>query len=210
MQGRLCKSYPFHPFYKGPYTYDCTPFHTSKPLLHLQMRWPYQHRLCHEGYLFQVPQTTHHKGSLQVSKHLSGGYKVTAATSRATTSRRSWWPSTALPLRVFCHTASWCGMLVALQLTEKLSRRSSMWPRKSGCPLPTLDDISSSWCLCRARKIIKDPFYPGQHLFNLLLSGKQYRPINNRTNKIMNNFLGQQNSQPLKHKSVIYSLFHFP
>ena len=57
-----------------------------------------------------------------------------------------------------------------------------------GCPLPSLEDISSSRCLNRARNIIKDSSHPAHHLFNLLPSGRRYRSIRARTTRLTNSF----------------------
>lgn len=53
-----------------------------------------------------------------------------------------------------------------------------------GCPVSSLEDISSTRRLSRAKKIMKEPPYSGQHLFNLLPSGRQYRWTNIQTNRV--------------------------
>ena len=57
-----------------------------------------------------------------------------------------------------------------------------------GCPLPSLMDIYSSRCLSRARNITKDSSHPGSQLFELLPSGRRYRSLQARTNKLRNSF----------------------
>ncbi|KAI4884394.1 hypothetical protein NFI96_011236, partial [Prochilodus magdalenae] len=53
-----------------------------------------------------------------------------------------------------------------------------------GCPLPCLEDLFNSRCLNRAANILKDPFHPGHHLFDLLPPGKRFRSITSRTNRL--------------------------
>ncbi|KAL6462782.1 hypothetical protein MHYP_G00292040 [Metynnis hypsauchen] len=57
-----------------------------------------------------------------------------------------------------------------------------------GCPLPCLEDLFSSRCFSRAANILKDTFHPGHHLFDLLPSGKRFRSIPSRTNRLKNSF----------------------
>ncbi|KAM3847149.1 uncharacterized protein M6D78_004147 isoform 1-T2 [Vipera latastei] len=55
------------------------------------------------------------------------------------------------------------------------------------CPL-TLDDIARAHCLRRVRKILRDDSHPGRYLFTLLPSGRRYRSIASRTNRLKNSF----------------------
>ena len=48
--------------------------------------------------------------------------------------------------------------------------------------------IYNSRCLGRARSIIKDYTHPGYHLFNLLPSGRRYRAIPAKTNRLRDSF----------------------
>ena len=57
-----------------------------------------------------------------------------------------------------------------------------------GCPLSPLDVITGDLCLRRARNILRDDSHPGQHLFNILPSGKRYRSMISRTNRLKNCF----------------------
>ncbi|KAK0149886.1 RNA-directed DNA polymerase from mobile element jockey [Merluccius polli] len=57
-----------------------------------------------------------------------------------------------------------------------------------GCSLPPLEDLSSSRCLSRALKISADSSHPSQHLFNLLPSGRRFRSLKSRTNRLKNSF----------------------
>ncbi|XP_029922302.1 NLR family CARD domain-containing protein 3-like [Myripristis murdjan] len=55
-----------------------------------------------------------------------------------------------------------------------------------GCTLPTLEELHSSRCLKKAQNIVKDTFHPGHNLFELLPSGRRYRSIKARTNRLKN------------------------
>ncbi len=55
-------------------------------------------------------------------------------------------------------------------------------------PLPSLDSIYTSHCSSRARNIIRDSSHPGRHLFILLPSGRHYRCIMAKTNRLKNSF----------------------
>ncbi|KAL0199254.1 hypothetical protein M9458_007794, partial [Cirrhinus mrigala] len=62
-----------------------------------------------------------------------------------------------------------------------------------GCPLPSLEDLHSSRCLKKAQNIIKDTSHPGHPLFELLPSGRRYRLINARTNRLKNSLFNRNN-----------------
>ena len=57
-----------------------------------------------------------------------------------------------------------------------------------GCPLPSLEDIATSRGLNRARSIMADPSHPGHSHFQLLPSGRRYRSLGSRTNRLRNTF----------------------
>ena len=57
-----------------------------------------------------------------------------------------------------------------------------------GCPLTSLEDTANTRGLNRAKKILPDPSHPGNGLFSLLPSGKQYRVMGSRTNQIRSTF----------------------
>ncbi len=50
-----------------------------------------------------------------------------------------------------------------------------------GCPLPTLEQLSTSCCLRKIKAITGDPTHPAHPLFDLLPSGRRYRPIKSHT-----------------------------
>ena len=58
----------------------------------------------------------------------------------------------------------------------------------TGCSLPSLEDIASSRYHSRAVNITKDTSHPGHHLFDLLPSGRRFRSLRTRTNRLRNSF----------------------
>lgn len=62
-------------------------------------------------------------------------------------------------------------------------------PRKIiGCLLPTLEDLYSSHCLRRANNILRDSTHPGHSHLELLPSGRCFRSLKARTNRLKNCF----------------------
>ncbi len=71
---------------------------------------------------------------------------------------------------------------------KRLQRVTNTAQKIIGCPLPPLSTIYNSRCLGRAKSIIKDYTHPGFHLFNLLPSGRRYRTIPAKTNRLRDSF----------------------
>lgn len=94
--------------------------------------------------------------------------------------------STIKSVLAYCITVWYAGYSAAER--RALQRVIKTAQKIISCPLPSLEDISSSRCLLRVRKIIKDPFHPGQSLFNLLPSGRRCRCVKFRTNRLKNSF----------------------
>ncbi len=63
--------------------------------------------------------------------------------------------------------------------------------RISGSALPSLQDIYLKRCKSRAVKIIKDSNHPGNHLFILLPSGKRFRSMMAKTERLRRSFFPQ-------------------
>ncbi len=61
----------------------------------------------------------------------------------------------------------------------------------SGSILPSLQDIYFKRCKSRAAKIIKDSNHPGNHLFRLLPSGKRFRSMMAKTERLRRSFFPQ-------------------
>ena len=71
---------------------------------------------------------------------------------------------------------------------ERLQRVVKTAQKIIGCPLPFLKDIYLYHCLSRAEAITRDSTHPAHHLFDLLCSGRHYRSIRTRTNRLRNSF----------------------
>ncbi len=63
--------------------------------------------------------------------------------------------------------------------------------RISGSALPSLQAIYLKRCKSRAAKIIKDSTHPGNHLFCLLPSGKRFRSMMAKTERLRRSFFPQ-------------------
>ncbi len=63
--------------------------------------------------------------------------------------------------------------------------------RLSGSALPSLQDIYLKRCKSRAAKILKDSTHPGNHLFCLLPSGKRFRSMMAKTERLRRSFFPQ-------------------
>ncbi len=61
----------------------------------------------------------------------------------------------------------------------------------SGSARPSLQDIYLKRCKSRAAKIIKDSTHPGNHLFCLLPSGKRFRSMMAKTERLRRSFFPQ-------------------
>ncbi len=61
----------------------------------------------------------------------------------------------------------------------------------SGSTLPSLQDIYLKRCKSRAAKILKDSNHPGNHLFCLLPSGKRFRSMMAKTERLRRSFFPQ-------------------
>ena len=89
-------------------------------------------------------------------------------------------------LLTYCITV-WYGSCTAAD-RERLHRVIKAAQKIIGCPLPSLMDIYTTRCLSRATAIIKDSSHPASALFDLLPSGRRYRCIKARTNRLKNSF----------------------
>ncbi len=74
---------------------------------------------------------------------------------------------------------------------KALQRIVCLAERISGSALPSLQDIYLKRCKSRAAKIIKDSNHPGNHLFCLLPSGKRFRSMMAKTERLRRSFFPQ-------------------
>ncbi len=74
---------------------------------------------------------------------------------------------------------------------KALQRVVRLAERISGSTLPSLQVIYLKRCKSRAAKIIKDSNHPGNHLFRLLPSGKRFRSMMAKTERLRRSFFPQ-------------------
>ncbi len=74
---------------------------------------------------------------------------------------------------------------------KALQRVVRLAERISGSALPSLQDIYLKRCRSRAAKILKDSTHPGNHLFCLLPSGRRFRSMMARTERLRKSFFPQ-------------------
>ncbi len=74
---------------------------------------------------------------------------------------------------------------------KALQRVLHLAERISGSALPSLQDIYLKRCKGRAAKIIKDTNHPGNSLFFLLPSGKHFRSMMTKTERLRRSFFPQ-------------------
>ncbi len=74
---------------------------------------------------------------------------------------------------------------------KALQRVVRLAERISGSALPSLQDIYLKRCKSRAAKIIKDSNHPGNHLFISLPSGKRFRSVLAKTERLRRSFYPQ-------------------
>ncbi len=74
---------------------------------------------------------------------------------------------------------------------KALQRVVRLAERISGSTLPSLQGIYLKRCKSRAAKITKDSNHPGNHLFRLLPSGRRYRSLMAKTERLRKSFFPQ-------------------
>ncbi len=74
---------------------------------------------------------------------------------------------------------------------KALQRVVRLAERISGSTLPSLQGIYLKRCRSRAAKITKDSTHPGNHLFRLLPSGRRYRSLMAKTERLRKSFFPQ-------------------
>ncbi len=74
---------------------------------------------------------------------------------------------------------------------KALQRVVRLAERISGSALPSLQHIYLKHCRSRAAKILKDSTHPGNHLFCLLPSGRRFRSMMAKTERLRKSFFPQ-------------------
>jgi len=89
---------------------------------------------------------------------------------------------------ILCHCITVWFTSSTIQNRRDLARIVKSAQRIVGTKLPDLDNIYASRLYRKASNIIKDSTHPGHRLFKPLPSGKRYRAIRTRTNRLRNSF----------------------
>ncbi len=74
---------------------------------------------------------------------------------------------------------------------KALQRVVCLAERISGSALPSMQDVYLKRCKSRAAKIIKDSNHPGNRLFILLPSGKRFRSMMAKTERLRRSFFSR-------------------
>ncbi len=89
-----------------------------------------------------------------------------------------------------CNDSVWYGNF-SNQDCKAMQRVVRLAERISGSALPSLQDIYFKRCKSRAAKIIKDSNHPGNHFFIPLPSGKRFRSMMAKTERLRRSFFPQ-------------------
>ncbi len=104
--------------------------------------------------------------SWSAKQHMWQRRPSSASTSGGTNWRRGcWWPFLAPQWRVGWYMPSLCYAGCTAADKKRLQRVIRSAEKTIACPLPSLDEIASSLCLSRAKRMISDRFHPDHHLF---------------------------------------------
>ena len=74
------------------------------------------------------------------------------------------------------------------KVLQRVLQRVNTVQKVTGCSLPPLEDIYKTRCLRTAHSILRDSTHPGYHLFELLPSGRRFRTIKAKTDRLRNSF----------------------
>ena len=89
------------------------------------------------------------------------------------------------------HSLAWLLLCPRLQKPTKVCERSPVCHANqpiTQTSLQSIDSVYKSHCLGKAASIIKDPTHPGHSLFHHFPSGKRYKSLKSRTNRLKNSF----------------------
>ncbi len=162
---------------------------------------------CGEGEQLQVPRCKHLRGP-----DLDCTHSNTAQESQTKTvpsaQLRKFWVSPAI-LKTFYSGAIESVLTVCISVwysnttnqdCKALQRVVRLAEHISGSALPSLQKIYLKRCKSRAVKIIKDSNHPGNRLFILLPSGKRFRSMMAKTERLRRSFFPQA-TRPLNSSS---------
>ncbi len=155
---------------------------------------------CGEGEQLQVPRCKHLRGPDLDCTHPNTGQESQAKTVPSATAEK-FRVSPAI-LKTFYSGAIESVLTQCIpvwynnatnQDCKALQRVVRLAERISGSALPSLQDIYLKRCKSRAAKIIKDSNHPSNHHFCLLPSGKRFRSVMAKTERLRRSFFPQAN-----------------
>ncbi len=153
---------------------------------------------CGEGEQLQVPRCKHLRGPDMDCTHPNTGKEsqakavpsATAEEIQGLTSYPEKFYSGAIESVLTQCISVWYNNATN-QDCKALQRVVRLAERISGSALPSLQDIYLKRCRSRAAKIIKDSTHPGNHHFRLLPSGKRFRSLMTKTERLRRSFFPQ-------------------
>ncbi len=153
---------------------------------------------CGEGEQLQVPRCKHLRGPDMDCTHPNTGQEsqakavpsATAEKIQGLTSYPETFYSGAIESVLTQCISVWYNNATN-QDCKALQRVVRLAERISGSTLPSLQDIYLKRCKSRTAKIIKDSNHPGNHLFILLPSGRRYRSMLAKTERLRRSFFPQ-------------------
>ncbi|KAM3876288.1 FRAS1-related extracellular matrix protein 1b [Diretmus argenteus] len=151
-----------------------------------------------EGGQLQVPGSQHPPGPDVGQPHHHCRQKGPTAPTR-TQAPKEIWPKAPNPrgfyrgtiesLLTGCFT-SWYGNCTTMD-RKALRRVRRAAQHVTGCELPKLQELYTQRCLRKSQRIIKDTTHRHNSLFSLQPSGRRYRVLKARTNRLRNSFFPQ-------------------
>ncbi len=154
---------------------------------------------CGEGEQLQVPRCKHLRGLDLDCTHSNTGQESQAKTVPSATAEEIQ-GLTSYPENFLFRGHRKCIDSVCISVWsgnatnqdyKALQRVVRLAERISGSALPSLQDIYLKRCKSRAAKITKDSNHPGNHLFILLPSGKRFRSMMAKTERLRRSFFPQ-------------------
>ncbi len=152
---------------------------------------------CGEGELLQVPRSKHLWGPDMDCTHPNTGEEsqakavpsVTAEEIQGLTILKTFYSGAKESVLTQCISV-WYNNATN-QDCKALQRVVRLAERISGSTLPSLQGIYLKRCKSRTAKILKDSTHPGNHLFRLLPSGKRFRSLMAKTERLRKSFFPQ-------------------
>ncbi len=146
---------------------------------------------CGEGAQLQIPRCKHLRGPDLDCTHSNTGQESQAKTAEEIQGLTNNPENFLFRDHRNCIDISVWYSNATNQDCKALQRVVRLAERISGSALPSLQDIYLKRCKSRAVKIIKDSNHPGNHLFFLLPSGKRFRSMMAKTERLRRSFFPQ-------------------